>query len=143
MQAESTSADGRSDAPALDARYGRGPADRRRQRLLLTVVGAVFAVVLAAWVIWAGLDGTNGTIEANDTGHRVVDDRSVRVTFELSVEPGTTVFCAVQALNEQFAIVGWKVVEIPPSTHRTRSLTQTVLTTERGNTGLIYRCWLS
>ena len=128
----------------LDDRYGRAPDARKRQRRLGWIVGGAFALVFCAWVVWAALDLVGpAALDVRDTAHSVIDERTVEVTFELSVATGTTSYCAVQALNDTFAVVGWKVVEIPPSEQRTRSFTEQVLTTERASTGLIYRCWLA
>jgi hypothetical protein len=132
------------DTSVLDERYGRAPQARKRQRRLGWITGGAFALIFLAWVLWAALDtvGPAG-LEVRDTAHVVVDERTVEVTFELSVEPETTSYCAVQALNDTFAVVGWKVIEVPPSTQRTRSFTEAVTTTELASTGLIYRCWLA
>ncbi|MCU1560132.1 DUF4307 domain-containing protein [Mycetocola sp.] len=132
------------ETSVLDERYGRSAQARRRQRRLGWIAGGVFALVFVAWVVWAALDTVGpAALEVRDTAHVVVDERTVEVTFELSVATGTTSHCAVQALNDTFAVVGWKVVEIPPSDQRTRSFTETVTTTELASTGLIYRCWLA
>jgi hypothetical protein len=125
----------------LDERYGRTSGRRRRDRWLIISVAAAFVVVFAAWVIWAGLDGSKPTIEAQDTKHAIIDSRTVSVTFEVSMPAGTTASCAVQALNEDFSIVGWKVVDIPASDAYTRSVTETVRTSRQSNTGLISECW--
>lgn len=127
----------------LDARYGRPAGGRRRDRRLLWVVAGGFALVLVAWVVWAGLDGSAPQIEARDTRHSIIDEHSVSVTFEVSMPAGRTASCAVEALNENFTIVGWKVVDLPPSDRYTRSVTESIRTTELSNTGLIYRCWLT
>lgn len=127
--------------PDLDARYGRSAPARRRGRLLAWVAGAAVAVVFAAWVIWAGLDGTAPQLEVRDTGYQLTETTAA-AKFEVTVEPGTAVRCAVQALSEQFEIVGWKVVDLPPSDDRTRAFVETVRTTMPATTGLIYRCWL-
>jgi hypothetical protein len=132
------------DTSVLDERYGRVPREQKRQRRLGWIVGGAFALVFLAWVVWAALDTVGpAALDVRDTAHVVVDERTVSVTFQLSVETGTTSYCAVQALNDTFAVVGWKVVEIPPSEQRTRSFTETVTTTELASTGLIYRCWLA
>ncbi|WP_166784442.1 MULTISPECIES: DUF4307 domain-containing protein [Cryobacterium] len=128
---------------SLDARYGRTPNRRVRDRRILWIVAGAFALVLGSWVIWAGLDGTKPLIEARDTAHSIIDEHSVSVTFEVSMPTGTAASCAVEALNENFTIVGWKVVDLPPSDRYTRSVTEIVRTTELSNTGLIYRCWLT
>jgi hypothetical protein len=130
-------------AAALDSRYGRTPARAKRTRLFGLVAAGAFVVVFAAWVIWAGLIGPQTQLEVNDTGYVIVDDSLVQVRYELNVRPGTETSCAVQALNSTFAIVGWKIVDIPASETRVRSLGTDVRTTELGVTGLIYRCWLT
>jgi hypothetical protein len=128
---------------SIAERYGRGRRTRSREKTVLAIFGGLIVVVFAAWVLWAGLDGNAPALEARDIGHKVVDEHQVQVTFEVTAEPGTPINCVAQALNEEFAPVGWKVLEIPASEQRTRQFTTDVLTTELGNTGLIYRCWLA
>lgn len=127
----------------LDARYGRTRSSKRRTRWIVIGAGAAFVVVFALWLVWGGLLGTPAQLEANDTGHTIVSDREVSVSWEFTVPPGTPAKCAVQALNSSFGIVGWKIVDVPASDRRTRDLTETVLTTEPAVSGLIYRCWLT
>ena len=100
-------------------------------------------LVVGAWLWWGGLLGSPAQSEANDTGHTIVSDAEVSVSWELTVEPGKASSCALEALNETFSVVGWKVVQLPAAEQRTRSFTETVRTTEQSVTGLIYRCWLS
>ncbi|WP_165906158.1 DUF4307 domain-containing protein [Agromyces badenianii] len=133
-----------AETDALDARYGRTRTHRTRDRLLLAGGAVAFAIVLVAWVVWAGLDGQKPQVEATDTGHRLInEERLVEVSWNLSVPPGNDTACIVQALNEDFTVVGWKVVEVPASTRHIRSLTETVRVAQEANTGLIYSCWLT
>lgn len=127
---------------ALDDRYGRGPTVRRRRRLLggLALVAALGAAV--AWVIWAGPLQPGGSLESRDLGYVILDDESVEVRFEVTTAPGNRVDCAIQALDERFGIVGWRIVELPASDQRTRTFTTTLVTTHEPVTGTIYRCWL-
>jgi len=127
----------------LDDRYGRTPGAARRTRWIALGAAVAFIAVFAAWLVWAGLGGTGAQFEAKDTGYEVIDDRTVTVHWSFTIQPGTPARCAVQALNSSFGIVGWKVVEVPASDRITRSITETVLTTELAVTGLIYRCWLA
>ena len=127
----------------LAIRYGRTRANTRRTRLIALVTAAVFAVVLVGWVVWAGLDNSGAQLEAKDTGHTVIDEHSVSIDFLLPVPAGSTASCALQAQSAKFAIVGWKVVEIPASDKATRGITEVIRTTEQAVTGLIYRCWLT
>lgn len=126
----------------LASRYGRTTRSRRGNRWLFGAVALAFVAVFAAWVVWAGLDSGRDGVDVQDTAHQVVDDRTVTVSFDLTAPAGTDVACAVQALNEQSAVVGWLVVEYPASPERFRSFTETVRTTELANTGLISSCWL-
>ncbi|GAA2028724.1 hypothetical protein GCM10009819_10490 [Agromyces tropicus] len=129
-------------AQALAERYGRTRRRRRRERLILVGAAIAFAVVLGAWVVWAGLDGSRPQVQATDLGHRLLDSRAVEVTWRLSVPAGTDTACIVQALNEDFTVVGWKVVEIPASERPLRTFTETVRTAQEANTGLISQCWV-
>ncbi|BDZ55867.1 DUF4307 domain-containing protein [Agromyces marinus] len=134
--------DARPEASALEGRYGRTPARRRRERFILFGGAIAFAIVLVSWVVWAGLDGSRPQVQATDLGHRLLDTRAVEVTWRLSVPAGTGTACAVQALNEDFTVVGWKVVEIPASERPLRTFTETVRTAQEANTGLVSNCWV-
>jgi hypothetical protein len=127
----------------LDARYGRTRSSSARTRIVVIASAIAFAVVFALWLVWGGLLGSSAQFQATDTAHKIVDDSTVDVTWQFTVEPGTNARCAVQALNSTFAIVGWKVVDVPAGTARTRDFTLRLLTTEPAVTGLIYRCWLT
>lgn|GEM_PF-96618 len=137
--ASSTESPGESD---LARRYGRTPARRRRERSILVGGAIAFAAVLVSWVVWAGLDGNTPLVQATDLGHELLDERAVEVTWRLSVPSGNATACVVQALNEDFTVVGWKVVEIPASERPLRTFTETVRTAQQANTGLISHCWL-
>lgn len=135
---------------AVAERYGRSPVDRRRRVLLAVVAAAAVLAVVLAWVVWVGLFSPAAGLETRDTGYSgpggrplTADDTSVDIRFEVTTEPGTPVSCALQALNEQFAIVGWKVVDLAPGNDRTRAFVENVRVTEPAVTGLIYRCWLT
>jgi hypothetical protein len=128
---------------AVAERYGRTPADRRRRLTLAVVAAGGVLLVVVAWVAWVGLFSPAATLETRDTGYLIHADSTVDIRFEVTTEPGTPVSCALQALNEQFAIVGWKVVELPPGEERTRAFVENVRVTEPAVTGLIYRCWLT
>lgn len=128
----------------IDDRYGRTPKRRLRDRLLLLAGGVVAAVVVVTWVVWAGLDGSQPQLQAKDLSHTLLnEERAVEVTWQLSVPPGSETACAVQALNEEFTVVGWKIVEIPASDRHLRTFTERVRVAQPANTGLISSCWLT
>jgi hypothetical protein len=121
----------------LDARYGRSSGTRRRGRWIAVAVAASFVVVFAAWVVFAAFDGDGSKLESTDVGYTVLDDRAVDVQYTVS-----EVSCAVQAQNQKFSIVGWKVVDLPASSTHSTTYTTSLATSERAVTGLIYECWL-
>jgi hypothetical protein len=124
-------------------RYGRTDAARRRRLTIGVAAAAGVALVVIAWVVWVGLFAPSASLETRDTGYLTRDDASVDIRFEVTVEPGTPVSCALQALNAEFGIVGWKIVELPGDSARTRAFVENVRVTEPAVTGLIYRCWLT
>jgi len=135
-----------STAPAgsaIEARYGRTPQRRRRGRVLaIAAIVAVLAVV-TSWVVWVGLLGPDASLGTRDLGYSLVGDDAVEVRYEVTADAGSTVSCALQALNSSFAIVGWKVVALPASEKGTRQFREPLRTSEPAVTGLIYRCWLT
>jgi hypothetical protein len=139
-----------SDAPAsapadpiMAERYGRSPGERRRLTIWIASIAAVLLIAFASWLAWGGLLNPATQIEATDTGNQVLNSSEVSITWDLSVTPNSKTRCALQALNKDFGIVGWKVVDIPASPVRTRSFSATIRTSEQSVTGLIYRCWLT
>jgi hypothetical protein len=128
---------------ALDARYGRTPRRRRLARWWAIGVAIAVALVVVAWVGWVGLLGPDASVDSRTSGYTVLSDSEVEVEYEVTVAPGSPASCAVEALNEKYAVIGWKVVDLPPSTRPTRSLTDSIRTSEPAVTGLIYRCWLT
>jgi Domain of unknown function (DUF4307) len=127
----------------LDARYGRSRNRQKRDKTILWALAGVFVVVLVAWVVWAGLDAAKPLIETRDLGYTIVDDNLISIDSEVSAPTGTALSCAVQALNQSFTVVGWKVIDLPPSKKFTRTFTVDLRTSELSTTGLIYRCWLT
>lgn len=124
-------------------RYGITTQSRRRTQLIGIVSALIGGIVLLLWVVWAGFDGSRPSIEARDMGYTIVDEYRVEVQFNLTVDRGLKTSCAVQAQNEKHAIVGWRVLDIEPSTDRTRAITVTINTSEKAVTGLVYQCWLT
>jgi hypothetical protein len=128
-------------ASDLAARYGR---TKRRSRLTLLIAiafGAAIAIVFGLWAVWGGLFVPGASVETTDVGNTRVSANQIGVKWELSTAPGTKTKCAVQALNSDFGVVGWKILKVPASDQRSRTLTTVVRTSEPAVSGLIYLCW--
>ena len=137
----SDTSDARATEAMLAERYGRTSGDHRRQKTW-GIVGAIgVALVLLAWLGWAGLGQPTAQFETRDLGYEMVSEQEIIVKFELSAPPGMRINCAVQALNASYGIVGWALVDIPPAEARTRVFNQPLRTSEPAVTGLLYECW--
>lgn len=95
-----------------------------------------------AWVIWAGVFAPSASLEARDVGFVSHTDATIEVRWELTAPPDTPVSCALRGQSEKHAIVGWVVVDVPPSPEHTRTLSHTFRTSEPTVSGSVYRCWI-
>ncbi|WP_298037184.1 DUF4307 domain-containing protein [uncultured Microbacterium sp.] len=122
----------------LDERYGRGR--RRKATWIIGGIIAVLAVIAAGWMTVAQ---SMNSVDADDLGFEVVDAHSTTVRFQLTATNQKDVVCAVEALDVEFGVVGWKIVEIPADAAHTRSFTVTVPTVAEATTGLVNACWVA
>jgi len=112
-------------------------------RLLAIAAAVGVAVVVIAWVMWVGLLGPSASLETKDVGYVALSDDSAEVRWQLTAPADTEVSCALKAVSEKHAIVGWRVVEVPASSETTRILRATLRTSEPIVSGSVFRCWLS
>lgn len=130
-------------SPDLDTRYGRTPAQRARRRFVEISVAVGTGVLLVGWLIWAGLMGPMAAIETKDVGYVATSDDSALVRWQLTAPVDTAVSCAVKALSEKHTVVGWRVIDLPPSSESTRILRASLRTSEPITSGGVHRCWLT
>ncbi len=128
---------------AIDSRYGRTPSRRMRQRWLYIGGGVAVAIVVVAWVVWAGLDQAGASLETEDVGSVIIDSSTVQVNYVVSMPVGQTAKCALQVQSADHSIVGWKIVDVPASTTFTNTYSEVVKAVGKPTTGLIYECWLT
>ena len=125
------------DTPVASARYGR-PASRTRRTLAMGAIGVLVAVALA-WFAWAAYSGRQSAT-GSDVGFVVVDDGTVRVTFDVTKPKAKSATCTVQAMDPWFSVVGTVRVQIGPAEHDVVRQTATVRTTNRATTGRVQSC---
>jgi hypothetical protein len=133
-------------AAALDARYGRTPRGTGRRSWWLASLIVAAVAIGVAWYVWAGPGAASPattSVQATVSSSDVRDEHHMGVTFTVDAPAGKAFACVVEAQSEDFSIVGWKVLEIAPSEHSTRTFTHTLLTTSRGTAGLVDTCWLT
>lgn len=122
----------------LDERYGR-----TRRQPLLWIIGIILAVAVVAVAGWMTVSQSMNSVDADDLGYEVVDEHTVTVRFQVTGGQGKDVACALEALDEEFGIVGWKIVEIPASDRHMQQLSETVPTVSEATTGLVNSCWVA
>jgi hypothetical protein len=108
-------------------------------------IGTVGVAAGVALAVWFGISSTLGLASWTTTGYVVMDDQSVRVTFELNRPADKTTTCTIHALARDFATVGSVDVRYPPPPAGSDSLTTTetvtVRTTSRAVTGEVKTCF--
>lgn len=124
----------------LDERYGRSrsPAPRWLIALGLALVAAV--IVVAGWVT---VSGALDDVDVRTTGFRLVDDRTVRIDFQVTAPAGRDVACALEAQDADHGVVGWKVVTLAAADGRPQAFEETVPTVAAATTGLVNSCWVT
>jgi hypothetical protein len=122
----------------LDERYGRRGTPRRRRVLWIAVIAV--AVLLVGGYGWFVVTDPSNSVRADGTAFEIHDEHSISVTFQLSAPPGTALTCALEALDEEHGVVGWRIVEYAPSSEHTRALTEQIPTVGRATTGLVNSC---
>lgn len=123
----------------LAQRYGER---RPVRRIWWVLAGGAALLITLTWMVWVTFG--SATIGTLDVTHSYDSSRQeMSITWQVTAPPGTPLACAVQALNEQFQVVGWDVVDIPASENHTQQLSHVIRTVMTPNTGLVYHCWAS
>ena len=125
-------------AEQLDDRYGR----TRRRRAPWIVVIAIGVLLVGAFG-WMTVASQMNAVDTDDLGFDLVDEHTVDVRFQVTGGQGRDVVCVVEALDEEFGVVGWKVVEVPASDSHSQALSATVPTVSEATTGLVNSCWVA
>jgi len=113
------------------------PAPGETTKWVAATVGILLGCAMAVW--W-GLASTMGTPSWTVLGYRVVDDRSVDVSYLVSRPTGRDVTCVIRAMDKGFGTVGLVEVHVPRSQGSSVRVTTRVRTTARAVTGVVRSC---
>ena len=122
----------------LAKRYGkRAKLSKSRWRWISSVgIG-----LMAIGVLYVSMANYN-PVQSQDIGFSVKNPTQVTLDFELTKPLDAVAVCSVEALNEQFGQVGYKVLEIGPQETGKVRLTVSINTTELATTALVDECRL-
>ena len=132
---------------SLANRYGtkKQPLSRAAKRGI--AAGALAAGI--GFLAWVSTSSAGSGVTFKDIGFSTIDATAADVDFQVTREPGTAVKCAVKALDSKFAVVGWKVVDIPPGEAnatadggRTVSQRVSLRTESLSVSGVVDSCWI-
>ncbi|MCB5272722.1 hypothetical protein BJG92_00225 [Arthrobacter sp. SO5] len=137
-------------APAstsLANRYGgqkRALTSRARRTIL--IAGLAVGIGFMAWI---STSSATSSVSFKDVGYSTPDATLAEIDFQVTKEPAADAKCAVKALDAKFAVVGWKVVDIPPNAAnagsdggRTTTQRATVRTESQAVSAVVDSCWI-
>lgn len=134
--------------PSLANRYG-APKRKFSRRFKFIAAAIVLAVVLAGLAVYGATLG-NPPIDSKTIGYDTVDATLTTVDFKLTKDREATVKCAVEAVNSEYAIVGWTVVTVGPATAaegsnggKTTGHHVSVRTESLASSGDVQACWVA
>ena len=131
---------------SLANRYGA--QKRRLTPGAKRIIGGTALAVGIGFLAWVSTSQSLSDVSFKDVGYSTTDATLAEVDFQVTREPGTAVKCAVKALDSKFAVVGWKVVDIPPAEAdgtadggRTVAKRVAVRTESLSVSGVVDSCW--
>lgn len=132
---------------SLANRYGS-----QKQPLPRGLKRGIAVAALAAgigFMAWVSTSSSTDDVTFKDIGFSTIDATRAEIDFQVTRDPGTAVKCAVKALDSKFAVVGWKVVGIPPKEAeatadggRTVAQRVSVRTESLSVSGVVDSCWV-
>ncbi|MBF4549815.1 hypothetical protein C5E07_03970 [Pseudoclavibacter sp. RFBJ3] len=145
MSAErETRADTAATSADLVDRYGaRAPrSEKKPERWIWMVVGIFVIAVVAFWATTTVGPVSSSAIRADTVRFSIVDDANVSFDYRITAPAGTEATCAIEIRDEQQAVVGWDIVDVPATDEASQVLNAQVRTTKAGTTALVKECWL-
>jgi hypothetical protein len=104
------------------------------------IVGVLGIGAGVALAVWFALSATVGLPSWQTWSYKVVDDRTVTVTFDVTRPGGQPMTCTIEALERDFGVVGSMRYAVPQTDTETSRHTATVRTTTRAVTGTVKTC---
>lgn len=121
-------------------RYGKKPSSARNQRIFFTTLAAVLLVSFLVFAASVAIRGAN-EIKTQVLGYSILNEQQAKVSFSVTSPKDAQVTCAIQVLNQSFAVVGYREISLHGELNQTKNQEIFVNTTELGVSGLVDACW--
>ncbi|MCW2544921.1 MAG: TetR family transcriptional regulator [Frankiales bacterium] len=105
---------------------------------MLIALTSVLLAALTAGAWWAYQRSIEGQVTSDLVGYKVVDDRTVTVTFEVHKDAQQRVRCRLEALGDDGGAVGTQDVHLGPDADS--RVTTTITTTALAYAGVVRGC---
>ena len=129
-----------SQSDLISERYGRSKKRSGRERLLWGALASALLLTFFVWAVSVTIEGAN-KVTSQDLAYVILGPNQAQVKFQVTKPQDVDVVCAVKVLNNGFAIVGYREIEIAASPEKIVTLETLVNTSELGVTGLVDSCW--
>ncbi|MET1021584.1 MAG: DUF4307 domain-containing protein [Arthrobacter sp.] len=134
-------------SPSLANRYGgQKPTLSGKAKRIILIVALAAGMAFMAWI---STSNATGSVTFKDIGYSTPDATLAEIDFQVTKDPATAAKCSVKALDSKFAVVGWKVVDVPPNAAdagtdggRTTAHRATVRTESPAVSGVVDSCWI-
>jgi hypothetical protein len=110
------------------------------RHMLLVMGAALLAAVAIGWFLWTAMDHANPPASATLVGYTVTGDDEVRIRYEVTRDPATTVTCTLEAQDRYHDPVGRVSITVPAGGDATVARSDAVRTTARAVTGIVVGC---
>ena len=103
-------------------------------------LGIAFTLAFTVFASWRVLSVADQAIDVTTTGFKVIDDRTLKLSFDVHKPPQVAVVCTVHAQDQKKNVVGTLSVDIPAATDRTTTHEVLIKTTTQAFAGRVRDC---
>jgi hypothetical protein len=107
---------------------------------MLVVAFAVFTAAVVAFAAWVALEQSERPVTWGGAAYSIPSNAEARITFMVTLAPGTRAVCTVRARNVEFAEVGRLDVPVGPFADRTEQVTAVIPTSEQAVNADVRSC---
>lgn len=119
-------------------RYGEDQPAWHRVAARAAVI--TLAVVGIAWVVWVGITNGMKPVTGSLVTYQPIDGTRMRADIDVTMDPGRTARCTLEAKSARHLVVGQTTVQVPAADRRTQRVVTEILTQEAGASVEITSC---